>query len=340
MSSRAAPLKPRPQQIAETLHATAPTFIPPRDTAPSLTELITGSPRKSNLPKVIRASDAARKAARNNPEFVLGHIKRQSNYVRKPVTNEDHILRATRLIEAERMAGEVDEALKSVKDGFAAEMDRCLKRKQDSVRKNQALMTAMKDFSHFIQLNDHWIEHNRKREEDDQRLTAAYQQRSHELQAEQATAIRYRHDLRQRWRVLRPYEAFFLDLLKHITGYNDLEHFAADMERQTAIIECTRQTLDDLQTLRAEAEQFHSRLDQATESKVAKLDEETRKLEEEKKQLEEKVQALQCERQQDLENRKADIKEYIHLVVRPTKYPAASCPSRTSSPSTNRPRPN
>lgn len=63
---------------------------------------------------------------------------------------DDHITRATHLIEAERMAGEVDEALRSVKDGFAAEMDRCMKRKSDSIRKNDALMDAMHSFSDFI----------------------------------------------------------------------------------------------------------------------------------------------------------------------------------------------
>ena len=75
---------------------------------------------------------------------------KSSLFSRKPTGTVDCITRATRLIEAETIAAEVDEALKLVKDGFATEMDRCIKRKNDSVRKNQALVQAMYDFSDFL----------------------------------------------------------------------------------------------------------------------------------------------------------------------------------------------
>ena len=55
------------------------------------------------------------------------------------------------------MTMEVDEALRSVKDGFAAEIDRCSKRKDDSVRKTGALIDAMHNFSDFVAVKFHHI---------------------------------------------------------------------------------------------------------------------------------------------------------------------------------------
>jgi hypothetical protein len=69
---------------------------------------------------------------------------------RRPASSNDHITLATGLIKGERIILEVDEALRSVKDGFAAEMDRCQKRKTDSDRKTAALIEAMHNFSDFV----------------------------------------------------------------------------------------------------------------------------------------------------------------------------------------------
>ncbi|OQV15220.1 hypothetical protein BV898_10603 [Hypsibius exemplaris] len=264
--------------------------------------MLTG--RMDKIAKMEIQRDALR-----NREYLLHRLKKNDRFVRRPACTDDHITRASRLIEAERITCEVDEALRTVKDGFAAEMDRCGRRKDDAVRKTTALMEAMHDFSDFVATNDHWIKHNTDKSLEDERGAQVYVDERARLLIEQEVGLKKRTVLRSKKLARKEYKSLLDEIVALTAGdFNGTEHLITELEQQIAVMTIAQEAVEQKEQIEAEAESFRKRLN-ALEQMAAK----------EKILLTTKAKMLASKRHyEEMRNllsvqQEADVQEYLNL---------------------------